>query len=488
MSIGLAIIARDEQVNLPVLLESVEGAFDRVALLDTGSTDDTVKVFTAWAREQAGMTYSVGHFEWVDDFAAARNAADHLLIRGTTEPTGNEAPLVDWACWADCDDTISHPERLRQLAADAPAEVGGLVFGYNYAQSAEGVCICHLKRERLVRARFTGGWIGCVHEAQPLPCPTIYVPDEVCQWVHRKQSDTPEAATASNERNLRILQAWNAREPDNPRVLNYLGAENASRGDLDVALHFWNRYLELKTGWDQERAQVHRRMGMALIARGQPNDALRCALDALAVLPEWPETYLTLAEASLALGRFDHALSWARQAEELGAPDTLLIVNPLDFTFLPQKLQACALGDLGRFDEAVATAERAMHVYDGDGQLYHVWAHCKAQAKREHTAATYVMAGQQLVAHDEQLKALTLLEECVPHFAQDHPAVTALRSEVRERLMWIREPELFARHYKEGGSKPEDFHDDERAAAICEQLPRVGFLLDGLAEQREAAA
>jgi len=48
-TVGLAIIARDEQDDLPQLLASVEGHFDQVALLDTGSKDDTVGVFLRWA-------------------------------------------------------------------------------------------------------------------------------------------------------------------------------------------------------------------------------------------------------------------------------------------------------------------------------------------------------------------------------------------------------------------------------------------------------
>ena len=39
MTVGLAIIARDEADTLPGLLESVRGAFDQVVLCDTGSTD-----------------------------------------------------------------------------------------------------------------------------------------------------------------------------------------------------------------------------------------------------------------------------------------------------------------------------------------------------------------------------------------------------------------------------------------------------------------
>lgn len=92
-TVGLALIAKDEEEALPGLLASVEGAFDQVALLDTGSTDRTVEVFEEWSAaekvRQPGFISTLGHFEWCDDFAAARNAAD-----GYWRPTGSAGPTV----------------------------------------------------------------------------------------------------------------------------------------------------------------------------------------------------------------------------------------------------------------------------------------------------------------------------------------------------------------------------------------------------------
>ena len=64
-TLGLALIVRNEEEALPRLLESIEGVFDRIVLVDTGSTDATKKVFTEWAlrerkrREKAGTLHPV---------------------------------------------------------------------------------------------------------------------------------------------------------------------------------------------------------------------------------------------------------------------------------------------------------------------------------------------------------------------------------------------------------------------------------------------
>jgi len=67
-TLALVMIARDEARCIERCLASVRGVVDHLLVLDTGSRDDTV----ARAR-RAGA--EVGHFEWVHDFSAARNAA-----------------------------------------------------------------------------------------------------------------------------------------------------------------------------------------------------------------------------------------------------------------------------------------------------------------------------------------------------------------------------------------------------------------------------
>ena len=66
--VSLTMIVRDEEKNLSTSLESVRGLFDEVVVLDTGSKDRTIEI----ARSFGARVFD---FVWVDDFAAARNAA-----------------------------------------------------------------------------------------------------------------------------------------------------------------------------------------------------------------------------------------------------------------------------------------------------------------------------------------------------------------------------------------------------------------------------
>ncbi len=67
MKISACIIAKNEENNLPRLLESIKGKFDEIILVDTGSTDRTVEI----AKEYGCKVFEK---EW-EGFADARNYA-----------------------------------------------------------------------------------------------------------------------------------------------------------------------------------------------------------------------------------------------------------------------------------------------------------------------------------------------------------------------------------------------------------------------------
>ena len=470
-SVGLALIVKDEEKHLRTLLASIDGAFDQVVLLDTGSRDKTVSVFRRWAKQQSAahkdFTSKVERFKWIDDFAAARNAAQDLLD-------------TEWQVWADADDEIVGAQNLRALAAQAPPDLIAFVCGYDYAQDQHGNCACYLRRERLVRAGTTK-WVGRVHESQVFEGRAEDVDPSVVLWRHRKQ----HALDASSGRNLKILNAWVEEEPDNTRVLGYLGTEHMVKGEFTEAIPYFERYLKLPDGWSEERAQICRKLAVCGMAAGVIDGAIKVAFDAIALVPSWPDSYLSLAEAFHQKAEYDKTLFWVERVLELGQPESLLIINPLDYSLAPLVLKASALGALGRFEEALAVSEQALRIVPDQPNLESARRDWSASLKRNATAHTFIAAAEQLVAHDEQLKALTLIEKTVPYYATDHPEVVAMRSKLRERIRPLLEPDEYAEHYATGGSKPEDFIDDENVQPLGDSLPRCAFLLEGIGEQLE---
>ncbi|SHH27346.1 Glycosyltransferase involved in cell wall bisynthesis [Thermosyntropha lipolytica DSM 11003] len=68
MKISACIIAKNEEKNIGRCIKSYREVVDEIILVDTGSTDMTVEI----AKELGAKVY---YFEWINDFAAAKNFA-----------------------------------------------------------------------------------------------------------------------------------------------------------------------------------------------------------------------------------------------------------------------------------------------------------------------------------------------------------------------------------------------------------------------------
>lgn len=108
-TVALVMIVRDEERCIARCLRSAKPFVDAMIVLDTGSTDATAAI----AREIGAQVH---HFTWVDDFAAARNAA-----------LGYSS--ADWNLILDADEWLSDEASWTQLAAtlEAAAPFVGLL-------------------------------------------------------------------------------------------------------------------------------------------------------------------------------------------------------------------------------------------------------------------------------------------------------------------------------------------------------------------------
>lgn len=87
-------IVKDEESKLSKCLNSAKKLVDEIVILDTGSTDKTVKIAEGYGAK-------INHFEWCNDFSAARNQA----LKYVTS---------DWVLVLDADETVA-PEIIPQI-------------------------------------------------------------------------------------------------------------------------------------------------------------------------------------------------------------------------------------------------------------------------------------------------------------------------------------------------------------------------------------
>jgi glycosyltransferase involved in cell wall biosynthesis len=177
--ITLNMIVRNEAALLPGCLKSVKDWVDAIHITDTGSTDDTVAIAESFGA-------AVSHFEWCDDFSAARNYA---LGHVNTE----------WTLWLDADDLVENPELLPQLIQQPYSGLWG-IYKQDGSSQQRRMSLFKTKQWR---------WEGVVHESLVSTAgdnPTASCPLVV---IHRKPpSRTLEAAKSY----LAILLT---KDPDN---------------------------------------------------------------------------------------------------------------------------------------------------------------------------------------------------------------------------------------------------------------------------------
>lgn len=93
-SVAATIIAKDAEEWLPVCLKSIKPYVDKIALVDTGSGDNTIEVAKQYGAQVVEITF--------DNFAQSKNAAIE------------QAPEADWILSIDTDERLVGGDMLRK--------------------------------------------------------------------------------------------------------------------------------------------------------------------------------------------------------------------------------------------------------------------------------------------------------------------------------------------------------------------------------------
>ena len=420
--LSATLIARNEKHNIKRCFDSIWDHVDEIVLVDTGSKDGTVQAARSYAtkRKQPGKL-KIGKFKWRDDFAAARQAADDLA-------TGQ------WLVWMDMDDTIQGLEHARGMLRNAPDQILAYYAIYTYAQDADGNPISELWRERLVR-RGAMDWKDRLHEHKLLPPghPIIRIPADQMRWVHHR-----DHTQRTSERNLGILEQWAKDEPDSPRVLQSLGMEYMGDGRWKDASDTFARYLAIPGEPPDRRSQACRHMCVMLGYQERYPESRVAAFQLLAEHWLSADTHLSLAEAEQALGRPDVALQHAKQALELGQPDTLLIVNPMQYRAHPLAIMAVCYAQMGRWQEAVSFGEQTLQVSPTNALVGSLMPQWRGQLKKFHTLETVLALADVEVETGELVKAARLLNDA-PYFVSDDPRLVDRKAQLAQLIRHRRE-------------------------------------------------
>ncbi len=229
--VSVCMITKNEERYLARALESTAGLADELIVVDTGSTDATVEI----AKDHGARVY---HFDWIDDFAAARNESLRHA-RG------------EWILVLDGDEYLApgHAERLRRMLEEAPGSVVAYrVYQTNLTDETSGRILDKSTTIRVFRNRAHHRYQFPIHEqiVDSLKDGTIEPSD--IDLMHYGFIQSVAAGKKKGDRNrsllLKLLDSLPPEHPHRAYVHMQLGTEYRRMDDPDAALEHFTLGLE----------------------------------------------------------------------------------------------------------------------------------------------------------------------------------------------------------------------------------------------------
>ncbi|MCB9496307.1 MAG: glycosyltransferase [Fibrobacteria bacterium] len=425
LPLSICLIVKNEEANLPALLESLAGLGAELIVVDTGSTDRTVQI-----AQSAGA--KVRHFSWTGDFAAARNVS-------------LEAATRSWVMWMDADDRLPASSRpaLQALVAARPEKAWAFLVKNTTNGGATGSEFSQIRLfPNHPRIRFT----GAVHEQVFPALAALGIPFEYSTLVvHHTGYIDADTVRAKQVRNREILEREVVRNGGHAITLYQLGAAHA---DLGNAVEAERRFRESLKAVENGDPDVHLKSlvpayAATLFTKKEDWAGARRLLEEL-LDPDvslWhPSQIAIAAQVWLRTGSIEEAVGWFEKAYTPPQAKVLLPVDPKVASVQP--LQNLAEYWKGVGNEPLATeillllksvlenrfpprraipdaymrhgqASRAAELYawciDRDGDDPALWAplvRATAIAGDPENAARFLDAGLERWPGDEGLRAL----------------------------------------------------------------------------------
>ena len=210
-------IVKNEEKNIEKALRWAKGvAFEQI-VVDTGSTDNTVEI----AKKMGATVY---HFEWISDFAAAKNYA-------IEQATGN------WIAFLDADEYYSSVDAkkvmvyLRNIMADPQMRQNYLALNCKISNvDDEGKPFSVFQQQRIFRNIPSIRFVGKIHERLTLGSERVAHVNEIT-IIHTGYSRSAYQETNKAERNIEMIKKELDESPDNPDLMVYLADSLWIRGD-----------------------------------------------------------------------------------------------------------------------------------------------------------------------------------------------------------------------------------------------------------------
>lgn len=340
-------ICKNEEAFVDRWMDSMSEA-DRVVVLDTGSTDETVERLRARGAEVEVEPIVPWRFD------VARNRSMELV-----------PPDVDICVCTDLDE-VFHPGWRELLEEAWVPEAGQATYRYTWSftpEGAEGVVFWYEK----IHARHGYQWVHPVHEVLAWVGEGKRGPMVVAEGVQLDHHPDP---AKSRGQYLPLLELSVAEDPEDDRNVHYLGREYLYRGRWDDCIQTLKMHLNMpKATWRDERAASMRYIAKSYLQKGEPGPARDWYFKAIAEAPYLREPYLDLALLLYDQGNWEGVLYATGCALEISVRPRSYISEAEAWGSLLHDLRAIAFFRTGRNLAALEEARLALALEPGNERL-----------------------------------------------------------------------------------------------------------------------
>ena len=253
--IVVVLMIKNEAQSIQATLGSyVAGGLKHFLILDTGSTDNTMRVVQDYFK-QYPVVSSIQQEPFID-FAQSRNRALELAEEIFSNAVFFIMPDAEWH--------LQYPLELIQFCEQQRSETTSLYLLTIKMNSIE------FTTARLFRAAERIRFQGVVHEA-PLQVADLKVPEPICFQV-LSTSQGIEKSRQRWEHDLVLLSGFLADNPDDPRTVFYLAQTYECLERFEEAYQLYQQRA-LLSGWDEENFITFFRLGCLAERLSQQQEA-----------------------------------------------------------------------------------------------------------------------------------------------------------------------------------------------------------------------
>jgi len=295
--ITLSMIVKNEEKYIKECLESVKGIVDEIVVVDTGSTDDTIKI----AKSFGAKIYS---YKWINDFAAARNFA---LVKSTG----------DWILYLDAD------ERLLSKSKNELKKLTRLKSDEAYYCRINNIDNVNNRPSVMAYVRLFPNdknlkFEGAIHEQieSSLKQNKYKIKNSLIEIDHIGYSLTSEELKLKAKRNLQVLLE-EYKKKKSPYISFHLGQTYGLLENKEKALRYFYQALEGHELKKEYKALAYRYIGISLAEKQNFAAAEDYLKNSIECDPDQPLNLLAASEVYLATGKFKDACTCCYQAYKI---------------------------------------------------------------------------------------------------------------------------------------------------------------------------